>query len=86
MTETDGLDATIRGLVRAAPKDAPAVPAVYSIGGGNSAILDAFAPAGRPAPVLVAHDLDDDNLRLLRGGQVPAVLHHDLRLDLRRAC
>jgi len=86
VTETDGLDATIRGLVRAALKDAPAVPAVYSIGGGNSAILEAFAQAGRPAPVLVAHDLDDDNLRLLRGGQVAAVLHHDLRLDLRRAC
>jgi hypothetical protein len=65
---------------------APAIPAVYSIGGGNAAILDAFAAAGRPAPLLVAHDLDDDNIRLLRGGQLAAVLHHDLRLDMRRAC
>ena len=52
----------------------------------NAAILDAFAAAGRPAPLLVAHDLDDDNIRLLRGGQLAAVLHHDLRLDMRRAC
>ncbi len=86
VTETDGLDATIRGLVREALATAPAVPAVYSIGGGNAAILDAFAAAGRPAPLLVAHDLDDDNIRLLRGGPLAAVLHHDLRLDMRRAC
>jgi LacI family transcriptional regulator len=85
VTDTDGLDATIRGLVRGALKTEARVPAVYSVGGGNTAILDAFAEAGRPAPLLVAHDLDQDNLRLLRGGQIAAVLHHDLRLDVRRA-
>jgi LacI family transcriptional regulator len=85
VTDTDGLDATIRGLVRKALKTEARVPAVYSIGGGNTAILDAFAEAGRPAPLLVAHDLDEDNLRLLRGGRIAAVLHHDLRLDMRRA-
>jgi len=85
VTETDGLDATIRGLVRDALEAEHDVPAVYSIGGGNTAILGAFADRGRPAPLLIAHDLDDDNLRLLRGGQIAAVLHHDLRLDLRRA-
>jgi hypothetical protein len=36
--------------------------------------------------VMPSHPLDDDNIRLLRGGQLAAVLHHDLRLDLRRAC
>src|SRR5205807_3478496 len=51
VTETDGLDATIRGVVLAALAAEAAVPAVYSIGGGNTAILDAFADAGRPAPV-----------------------------------
>jgi LacI family transcriptional regulator len=34
VTETDGLDATIRGLVVKALKTEAAVPAVYSIGGG----------------------------------------------------
>jgi LacI family transcriptional regulator len=88
VTDTDGLDATIRGLVLKAlktPGGEAAVPAVYSIGGGNAAILAAFADAGRPAPLLFAHDLDEDNIRLLRGGHLAAVLHHDLRLDMRRA-
>jgi LacI family transcriptional regulator len=34
----------------------------------------------------VAHDLDAENLALLQGGHLSAVLHHDLALDLRRAC
>ncbi len=42
--------------------------------------------ATRPAPVFIAHDLDEDNIRLLRGSRITAVLHHDLRLDMRRAC
>ncbi len=86
VTETDGLDATIRGLVLTALATEAAVPAVYSVGGGNTAILDAFAEGGRPAPVFIAHDLDEDNASLLHGGRIAAVLHHDLRLDMRRAC
>jgi LacI family transcriptional regulator len=85
VTETDGLDATIRCLVVKALTAEGAVPAAYSIGGGNTAILDAFAESGRPAPLLIAHDLDEDNIRLLRAGRVAAVLHHDLRADMRRA-
>jgi LacI family transcriptional regulator len=85
VTETDGLDAAIHGLVAGALRTEAAVPAVYSIGGGNTAILEAFADSGRPAPLLIAHDLDEDNVRLLRAGRIGAVLHHDLRLDLRRA-
>jgi len=85
VTETDGLDAAIRGLVVKALSSEGAVPAAYSIGGGNTAILDAFADSGRPAPLLIAHDLDEDNIRLLRAGRVAAVLHHDLRVDMRRA-
>lgn len=85
VTETDGLDAAIRGLVLSALSTEAAVPAVYSIGGGNIAILDAFAASDRPAPLLIAHDLDEDNVRLLRDGRIGAVLHHDLRLDMRRA-
>ena len=36
--------------------------------------------------MFVAHDLDRDNHALLRTGRLSAVLHHDLRHDLRRAC
>ena len=86
VTETDGLDSAIRGLVvKALRAEGGGVPAVYSIGGGNTAILGAFADSGRQPPLLIAHDLDEDNIRLLRGGRIAAVLHHDLRLDMRTA-
>ena len=86
MTDTDGLDATMRGTVRAALTQHPDIDACYSIGGGNRAILDVFDELGRTPAVFVAHDLDADNRRLLRTGRLSAVLHHDLRADMRRAC
>ena len=33
----------------------------------------------------MAHDLDGDNVTMLRRGQLTAVLHHDLRSDLQEA-
>jgi LacI family transcriptional regulator len=83
---SDGLDATMRGLVLAALDRNPDATAVYSVGGGNVAILDAFATRNRRCEVFVAHDLDADNTRLLHSGQLSVVLHHDLRQDMRRAC
>jgi len=41
---------------------------------------------GRGYDVFVAHDLDEENVALLRDRKISAVLHHDLRVDLRRAC
>jgi LacI family transcriptional regulator len=35
--------------------------------------------------VFVGHDLDADNVALLRDGTLSAVLHHDLRADMRGA-
>ncbi|MFG1922673.1 LacI family DNA-binding transcriptional regulator [Cryptosporangium sp. NPDC048952] len=78
---SDGLDRTMRGLVERLP--AGDLAAVYSVGGGNAAIVEAF---GAHRPVFVAHDLDADNRRLLREGALSAVLHHDLNQDVRRAC
>jgi len=86
ITETDGLDATMRELVRAALVRDPEIRAVYSIGGGNVATVETFDQLGRECVVFVAHDLDDDNTRLLRTGRLSAVLHHDLHQDVRRAC
>jgi ABC-type sugar transport system substrate-binding protein len=73
-------------LVRDALAADPDVCAVYSIGGGNLATVEAFETAGRPCAVFIAHDLDADNTRLLRDGRISAVLHHDLRSDVRHAC
>jgi LacI family transcriptional regulator len=83
---TDGLDETMRGLVLAALDTNPQVNAVYSIGGGNLAIVEAFTSRQRTYSVFIAHDLDQDNTRLLREARISAVLHHDLRQDMRRAC
>lgn len=86
LTDTDGLDPTTRTGVRAALTDHPDVDAVYSVGGGNRATLEAFAEAGRPVRAFVAHDLDGDNTELLRTRRIHYVLHHDLRADTRHAC
>src|SRR3954469_10160166 len=86
VTETDGLDSSLLRAVGDALTAVPSLDSVYSIGGGNTATLAAFRAAGRPPSVFVAHDLDDDNRGLLRTRQLSAVLHHDLRADLRRAC
>jgi len=83
---TDGLDDTMRGLVLAALDAHPDINAVYSIGGANVAILEAFAARHRTCAVFIAHDLDQDNTRLLRDGRISAVLHHDLNQDMRRGC
>ncbi|MBB3398534.1 ABC-type sugar transport system substrate-binding protein [Rhizobium sp. BK060] len=40
----------------------PAINAVYSIGGGNRAVLAAFEAAQRLVRVFVAHDLPQDRL------------------------
>jgi LacI family transcriptional regulator len=86
VTDSDGLDATQRELVLAALERDPDVGAVYSIGGGNAATVEAFETLGRDLAVFIAHDLDHDNTRLLRERRISAVLHHDLRQDMRHAC
>jgi LacI family transcriptional regulator len=86
ITDTDGLDATLHEAVTDALVRDPAIDAVYSVGGGNTATLAAFDRAGRVVRAYVAHDLDEDNVALLRTGRLTAVLHHDLRVDMRQAC
>jgi LacI family transcriptional regulator len=86
VTDTDGLDASqLRAVANAIEQD-PAIDSVYSIGGGNRATLEAFRRAERTVRAFVAHDLDEDNVALLRDGDLSAVLHHDLRADMRQAC
>ncbi|MEU9154836.1 LacI family DNA-binding transcriptional regulator [Streptomyces sp. NPDC048417] len=86
VTDSDGLDATQRDLVLESLKRDEDITAVYSMGGGNLATLDAFDALGRTCTVFIAHDLDHDNTRLLRERRLSAVLHHDLRQDVRRSC
>jgi LacI family transcriptional regulator len=85
-TDTDGIDTTVREMTKRTLRDAPDIVAVYSIGGGNRAILDAFNSLGRECRVFIAHDLDRDNRQLIHDELVTAVLNHDLEHDMRRAC
>lgn len=86
VSEGYGRDRATEPLVREALEKSPDICAVYSIGGGNNAILAAFNTAKRNCRVFIGHDLDSDNLKFLRGGRISAVLHHDLRQDMRIAC
>ncbi len=81
----DTVGAGIRELLAANPS-VRAVYSMYAGAGGNAAVVAAFAAQGRRYDVFVAHDLDDENTALLRERKLSAVLHHDLRTDLRRAC
>jgi LacI family transcriptional regulator len=86
VTETSegfGGDAATGDLVRAALQRRPDICAVYSAGGGNRAILNAFKEAGRLCRVFIAHDLDADNRSLLAESRISYVLHHDLGQDVR---
>jgi LacI family transcriptional regulator len=59
--------------------------AVYSIGGGNRAILQVLKEKGLSPLPFVAHDLDTENVALLKAGEISLVIHHDLEHDLQHA-
>ena len=86
ITDSDGLDTSVYELALGALDQHADIEAVYSIGGGNRAILGAFDARRRPCRVFIAHDLDRDNRELLQAGRLSAVLYHDLRRDMHRAC
>ena len=86
ITDSDGLDSSVYRLTLDVLDRHPDIEAVYSIGGGNRAILEAFDDRHRSCQVFIAHDLDADNRELLKAGRLSAVLYHDLRRDMHRAC
>ncbi len=59
--------------------------AVYSMGGGNRAILETLEHCRLKPLVYVAHDLDRENKELLVKEKISFVLHHDLQRDIRAA-
>ena len=81
ISEGYGRDSATGVQVGAALTENRDIAAVYSIGGGNRAIVEAFERSGRALPVHVAHDLDDDNLALLKAEKLSYVLHHNLNAD-----
>ncbi len=86
VSEGGGVNRSTYELALAAIERHPGLDAVYSIGGGNRAILQAFADAQAKCRVFIAHDLDSTNRALLGQGRLTLVIHHDLAPDARRAC
>ncbi|CAB3800243.1 LacI family DNA-binding transcriptional regulator [Paraburkholderia caffeinilytica] len=81
-----GLDTQTEAQVQKVLATHVNIAAVYSMGGGNVAILRALEAQQQSPVCFIGHDLDRDNVRLLREGKVQAILHHDLRQDMRSAC
>lgn len=86
IADADGLDQGMSHLVRAATRKRRDIAAVYSIGGGNRAIATQLRRSRIHPRIHLGHDLDADNDELLRTGALTAVLHHDLRADVRAGC
>ncbi|OJF93428.1 LacI family DNA-binding transcriptional regulator [Pararhizobium antarcticum] len=82
ISEGYGHDAATGALAAKALASHPGINAAYSIGGGNRAVVAAFKAAGRSCGIYIAHDLDAENLALLREGAIHFVLHHDLKTDV----
>ncbi|WP_395175167.1 LacI family DNA-binding transcriptional regulator [Roseibium alexandrii] len=61
------------------------IDGVYSMGGGNRAILTALDDMDIRPSTFIAHDLDEDNLELLAQSRLSVVLYHDLKCDMRAA-
>ena len=80
-----GLNTPTARVVELAIAQTQAICGVYSMGGGNTAIQHVFDRFGIVPEAFIAHDLDDDNLRLLRNEKLTVVLQHDLREDIRSA-
>ncbi|MGH1539104.1 MAG: LacI family DNA-binding transcriptional regulator [Arenicella sp.] len=59
--------------------------AIYSVGGGNPAILAAFEKHQRPISLFIGHDLDASNRSLLKENKIHAVLEHNIERDIRHA-
>jgi LacI family transcriptional regulator len=86
VSEGHGVDRSTYELVSGALDQHADIGAVYSIGGGNRAILQAFSDHRRECRAFAAHDLDRANRELLAARRLSFVIHHDLRHDARTAC
>lgn len=71
--------------VTEALKANPSIKAIYSVGGGNRAIVDAFAALDRSLAVFIGHDLDQENRQLLAEEKIAAIIDHNLQVDARHA-
>ncbi|WP_139052250.1 LacI family DNA-binding transcriptional regulator [Roseibium sp. TrichSKD4] len=58
---------------------------VYSMGGGNHGVIKTLTQFRQKPIAIIGHDLDEDNVDLLRSEALTLVLYHDLEQDMRTA-
>lgn len=63
----------------------PTINAVYTVGGGNTGILQAFASHNREISTFISHDLDRENRALMQAGKIDVLIEHNLQLDAQNA-
>lgn len=85
VTNSDGMDHSSYQLMHELLEKDRGIAGVYSIGGGNFGVLKALEESNCRV-CTVGHDLVRDNVLLLRQRKLNAVIHHDLREDMRQAC
>ncbi|MFK3703921.1 LacI family DNA-binding transcriptional regulator (plasmid) [Klebsiella michiganensis] len=83
ISEGYGMDDPTFEVMCRALRANPRLQAVYCVGGGNAAILRAFAACNREIATYLGHDVDEENRRLLLEGKINAVIQHDLHQDAR---
>lgn len=85
VSEGYGIDSLTFEQMCSALEQDRSIQSVYSVGGGNRAILAAFAAVQREVKVFIGHDLDEENRALLLAEELDAVIDHDLQEDARSA-
>ena len=80
-----GLNLETARLVQDAIATTDDICGVYSMGGANTAVLRSLQAMGQCPMAYIAHDLDNENLSLLRSGAITIVLQHDIQTDIRNA-
>ena len=85
VSDSYGLDRETRRRIAQCLKERRDIIAVYSMGGGNRGILQAFDDVQRPVLAFIGHDLDAENHALLKAGRIDAIIDHDLVADARDA-
>lgn len=85
VSEGYGIDTlTFKQMCTALEQD-HSIHSVYSVGGGNGAVLQAFTAMQRDIKAFIGHDLDAENRKLLTAEEMDAVIDHDLNEDARSA-
>ena len=80
-----GLNLSTAEDIEAVLSERRQIRAVYSMGGGNRAIVETLNRSRIKPEIFVAHDLDRDNIGLLESRRIDFILHDDLRRDAHAA-